>query len=448
MYMQDIESTECKYCGVAIFYTKADFCEGRCLDVYQFPIQRRLGNVLVFCRFFLLIRFVLCAIIIDALIRLGRPPILLYTSHLLSSIPCNTVQVVLSHPIMSRVSSIHIEEVHSDEEHDKQLTALPSTSNEQSSTTDSAVKSIDEGVSSADNMPVPSLAGSPTGDSTADGTQSADATTPASASTADAASNFDASTSASTSEAVSSSSTTTAATAAAAAPATTSEEEQTAGAPDVAADDNPAKAADGGDVEQSGDDEQFLDFEEQFVKNKAKSLEAKERGNKLFGKGQFEDALEAYAEALLLAEEDDMENRPLFHNNKAAAHFMLKQWEEVVYETTQAIHLKEGFARAFHRRGRAFEAMNRLNEALDDFKAAHALEPADRDYKKKADELTIKVQKQFEEQKDEMLKKLKDLGNGILGKFGMSMDQFKAVQDPKTGSYSISFGNNNADPKK
>ena len=35
--------------------------------------------------------------------------------------------------------------------------------------------------------------------------------------------------------------------------------------------------------------------------------------------------------------------------------------------------------------------------------------------------------------------KLKELGNGILGKFGMSLDNFKAEKDPTTGSYNISF---------
>ena len=40
---------------------------------------------------------------------------------------------------------------------------------------------------------------------------------------------------------------------------------------------------------------------------------------------------------------------------------------------------------------------------------------------------------------DEMLGKLKELGNSLLGKFGMSLDNFKAVKDPATGSYSISF---------
>ena len=35
--------------------------------------------------------------------------------------------------------------------------------------------------------------------------------------------------------------------------------------------------------------------------------------------------------------------------------------------------------------------------------------------------------------------KLKELGNSLLGKFGMSLDNFKAEKDPTTGSYSINF---------
>lgn len=37
--------------------------------------------------------------------------------------------------------------------------------------------------------------------------------------------------------------------------------------------------------------------------------------------------------------------------------------------------------------------------------------------------------------------KLKEMGNSILGRFGMSVDNFKAVKDPNTGSYSVSFQN-------
>lgn len=35
--------------------------------------------------------------------------------------------------------------------------------------------------------------------------------------------------------------------------------------------------------------------------------------------------------------------------------------------------------------------------------------------------------------------KLKEMGNSLLGKFGMSLDNFQATKDPNTGSYSINF---------
>lgn len=38
-----------------------------------------------------------------------------------------------------------------------------------------------------------------------------------------------------------------------------------------------------------------------------------------------------------------------------------------------------------------------------------------------------------------MMSKFKDLGNTLLGKFGMSLDNFKAEKDPATGGYSIKF---------
>jgi len=41
--------------------------------------------------------------------------------------------------------------------------------------------------------------------------------------------------------------------------------------------------------------------------------------------------------------------------------------------------------------------------------------------------------------KDEALGKLKDLGNSILGNFGMSLDSFKMTQDPGSGSWNISM---------
>lgn len=52
------------------------------------------------------------------------------------------------------------------------------------------------------------------------------------------------------------------------------------------------------------------------------------------------------------------------------------------------------------------------------------------------------VEERQEKMKAEMLDKLKGFGNTILGKFGLSTDNFQMVQDPTTGSYNINFTQN------
>lgn len=60
-------------------------------------------------------------------------------------------------------------------------------------------------------------------------------------------------------------------------------------------------------------------------------------------------------------------------------------------------------------------------------------------YKQKRKQLAKQIDERNEKLKAEMLGKLKEVGNKVLGKFGMSLDNFKMVQDPATGGYSIKY---------
>lgn len=93
---------------------------------------------------------------------------------------------------------------------------------------------------------------------------------------------------------------------------------------------------------------------------------------------------------------------------------------------------------AYFRRYQAYMKMEKLDEALADIEKLIELSP-ESSYQSKRRELQKKIDERNEKLKEEMLGKLKDVGNKILGKFGMSLDNFKMVQDPATGGYNIKF---------
>lgn len=56
-----------------------------------------------------------------------------------------------------------------------------------------------------------------------------------------------------------------------------------------------------------------------------------------------------------------------------------------------------------------------------------------------AEEYDQKAAEAAERARDEVVGKLKELGNSLLGRFGLSLDSFAAEKDPETGAYSIKF---------
>ena len=191
--------------------------------------------------------------------------------------------------------------------------------------------------------------------------------------------------------------------------------------------------------------------EEERSARRARAEELKAEGNALFGEGDHEGALRKYGEALAASPRGCAE-RGVYHSNEAACLIKLERYEDARAACTAALDVDGNYVKALMRRCLACE---RLDAALDDderksrleflemaagdAKRLADLEPGNREAAAKRAALESAVASRREALKDEVVGKLKDLGNNILGRFGLSLDNFNAEKDPKTGSYSINF---------
>jgi len=187
--------------------------------------------------------------------------------------------------------------------------------------------------------------------------------------------------------------------------------------------------------------------------------EHKARGNACFARGEWEEAASHYTLALESAPADAPEesapdedaggerarrrDRAVYLSNRAACRVKLESHKEAEEDCTAAIAEDDTYAKAYLRRSAARESLDDLEGALVDVERAAELEPGSRTQAlASAERLRPLVEAKREEMKEEMIGKLKDLGNSILGNFGLSTDNFKAEKDDATGSYNIQFVQN------
>jgi len=192
------------------------------------------------------------------------------------------------------------------------------------------------------------------------------------------------------------------------------------------------------------DEEAFEDaLTDEQLREKARSQanDAKAEGNKHFAAGKYEDALSQYKIALEIASElESVEDIcSACHSNRAVCFFKLGKYDETIKECSRALELNPSYVKALLRRGEAHEKLEHYDEAIADMKRIIELDPSNAQAKRSLFRLEPLAAGKREKMKEEMFAKLKDVGNSVLGRFGMSVDNFKAVKDPNTGSYSLSF---------
>ncbi|KAH7647164.1 hypothetical protein FG379_002855 [Cryptosporidium bovis] len=171
----------------------------------------------------------------------------------------------------------------------------------------------------------------------------------------------------------------------------------------------------------------------------------KNEANELYSRGEFDEAIKRYTQGIMNCPEEENKLLSVLYSNRAACHIMLENYDSALADSNDSIRYDDGYTKAYLRRFTVLEKKEKWHDALRDINKVFEL---DENYKNDANiykrykKVEHNSNELFNREKDEMVGKLKDLGNMFLGKVGLSLDNFQVEQNPQTGSYNIQFKQN------
>lgn len=101
-----------------------------------------------------------------------------------------------------------------------------------------------------------------------------------------------------------------------------------------------------------------------------KALALKEKGNKYFKQGKYDEAIECYTKGM-----DADPYNPVLPTNRASAYFRMKKFAVAESDCNLAIALNRNYTKAYARRGAARFALQKLEDAKKDYEKVLELEP-------------------------------------------------------------------------
>ncbi|ERL92096.1 hypothetical protein D910_09417 [Dendroctonus ponderosae] len=179
--------------------------------------------------------------------------------------------------------------------------------------------------------------------------------------------------------------------------------------------------------------------DEEKVEQHKKALNFKAEGNEEFKQERYVESIVLYTSGLRICPLELHSDRSVLYANRAAAKAKLDRKLSAIEDCTKAIDLNNAYLKAYLRRAKLYEEADKLEESLADYNKIIELDPGNRDANEAKVRLPPIINEKNEKLKEEMLGKLKDLGNIVLRPFGLSTDNFKLTQDPNTGGYSVNF---------
>ncbi|XP_012944074.1 tetratricopeptide repeat protein 1 [Aplysia californica] len=178
---------------------------------------------------------------------------------------------------------------------------------------------------------------------------------------------------------------------------------------------------------------------EEVEERKCNGQHLKEEGNNKFRNGEYDEAIESYTEALSICPLSFLKERSIMFSNRAACKMKKELYDSAIADSSSALELHPHYLKALLRRAELYEKTEKLDEALKDYQQVLELDPSQHAARASCVKLAEQIKDRNEKMKDEMMGKLKDLGNLVLRPFGLSVNNFQMQQDPNTGSYSVQF---------
>ncbi|XP_075622316.1 tetratricopeptide repeat protein 1 isoform X2 [Balearica regulorum gibbericeps] len=129
------------------------------------------------------------------------------------------------------------------------------------------------------------------------------------------------------------------------------------------------------------DEEYLLELEkdmpeEEKQKRRKESTTLKEKGNEQFKKGDYGEAEGSYTKALQICPACFQKDRAVLFSNRAAAKMKQDKTEAALSDCSKAVELDPNYIRALLRRAELYEKTEKLDEALEDYKAVLEKDPS------------------------------------------------------------------------
>ena len=182
--------------------------------------------------------------------------------------------------------------------------------------------------------------------------------------------------------------------------------------------------------------------EEEKEEINKKIIDSRKEAGELYKAQKYIEALNMYSLLLKDAKRAKLnEQLVILYCNQGICFNKLNDKDKALESFSSALKLNDKYAKALANRMLLYNAKGDYIEAYDDFKRLKEIDQKlFLNYAHMEGELCAKAEVKKKEMTDEMLGKLKEMGNSILGNFGISLDNFKMIPNGQ-GGYSIQYNN-------